>query len=365
VVGAAVEGFENRVRERAVAENAVLLRILAWARRGEQEEALSGGHLRGHLVGGHHLLGREDRANSIAVLEFDNLRSDRKFDWISKALRVAFDTELSKVKALRVFSPELIDHTTRVRGADSLYTARELGVGRLVTGAYHVTGQTLRIDARIIDAGSGVNEASDSVEGEIDHFFELQKDLVLSMLRRLRVHVSAAEGESIQTETNTDVDAYRLLLEAEGLLAPPAANGADPGPTSGLNALGGWFDMLVGRAHADDAPPTAVADRDTRVADFLENLRAALAAKDIARVAASYVSFSERQRAALQSYMEAADNLVVEFDDVATAEESGDLVVSFTRRDRFDDRKTGRQVRLEVRLTKIVVERDGAMRIGP
>jgi TolB-like protein len=307
----------------------------------------------------------EDRANSIAVLEFENLRADRKFDWISKALRVAFDTELSKVKALRVFSPELIDHTTRVRGADSLYTARELGVGRLVTGAFHVTGQTLRIDARIIDAGSGVNEASDSVEGEIDHFFELQKDLVLSMLRRMRVQVSAAEGESIQTETNTDVDAYRLLLEAEGLLQPPGVTGPDPEPRSGIDALGGWFDFVVGRAHAADAPPTPVADSTTRVAAFLEGLRADLASKDVERVAAHYVSFSERQRTALQSYMDAADNLEVEFDDVATAKEAGDLVVSFTRRDRFDDRKTGRQVRLEVRLTKILVDHDGAFRIGP
>ncbi len=326
----------------------------------------------------------EERLNSIAVLEFDNLRADRKFDWISKALRVAFDTELSKVKALRVFSPELIDHTTRVRGADSLYTARELGVGRLVTGAFHVTGETLRIDARIIDANSGVNEASDSVEGEIDHFFDLQKTLVLSMLRRLRVQVSAAEGESIQTETNTDVDAYRLLLESEGLLAPPTANNTDPGPISGLGAFGAWFDLVVGRAHAADEVPTVgdgssaaseetptefgevlpvAEERVPRITAFLEELRSAMEGKNAAKVADLYIDFSERQRVALQAYLDAANNLEVEFDQIGVEEEGGALVASFTRRDRFDDRKTGRQVRLEVRLTKILVLRDGALKI--
>lgn len=320
----------------------------------------------------------DDRLNSIAVLEFENLRADRKFDWISKALRVAFDTELSKVKALRVYSPELIDHTTRVRGADSLYTARELGVGRLVTGAFHVTGQTLRIDARIVDAGSGVNEASDSVEGELDHFFELQKSLVLSMLRRLRVQVSAAEGESIQTETNTDVDAYRLLLEAEGLLPPPAANNASPGPSSAADRARRWLALLVGTAYAAETPaaaPAAIApaaqsiaadgDDEARVADLLDRLRTALTGGDAAAVAACYGEFSERQRAALQAYMDAADNLEIEFANVSLARQDGSLVVSFTRRDRFDDRKTGRQVRLEVRLTKILIEgADGELLIG-
>ncbi len=321
------------------------------------------------------------RTNSIAVLEFENLRADNNFDWISKALRVAFDTELSKVNALRVFSPELIDHTSRVRGADSLYTARELGVGRLVTGAFHVTGKTLRIDARIVDTSNGVNEASDSIEGEIDDFFELQKTLVLSMLRRLRVQVSAAEDASIQTETNTDVDAYRLLLESEGLLAPNVA--VAPTPTPSGSAMGFMPAFFFGTAHAQEPlpptgqkfPPAAEQERptpaervdsqDNQIAEFLENLRSAIESKDLDLIAENYLTFSERQRRALQSYLGAADNLTVEFADIATEKEGPDLAVSFTRRDRFDDRKTGRQVRLEVRLSKILVIHEGLLKIGP
>ncbi len=320
-----------------------------------------------------------DPVNSIAVLEFENLRSNREFDWISKALRVAFDTELSKVNALRVFSPELIDHTTRVRGADSLYTARELGVARLLTGSFHVTGTTLRIDARIIDAGSGVNEASDSVEGDLDTFFNLQKQLVLSMLRRLRVNVSAAEGESIQTETNTDVDAYRLLLESEGVLHGPSQAGqADDDRRSRSDS---WLPFFATSAFADEVasaetgvdvdaspPPTTPQLAQTPTAmvpEFLESLRQTLQDKNVDGVATHYVAFSERQRSALQAYMDVADNLVVELSDIAVDKEGSDLVVSFTRRDRFDDKKTARPVRLEVRLNKILVLHDGALKIGP
>ena len=60
------------------------------------------------------------------------------------------------------------------------------------------------------------------------------------MLRRLRVQVSPEEGESIQTETNTDVDAYRLLLESEGIVEPsPRAERTrrKPEPHSALDRL--------------------------------------------------------------------------------------------------------------------------------
>jgi hypothetical protein len=56
------------------------------------------------------------------------------------------------------------------------------------------------------------------VQGTLADFFDLEKRLVLSMLRRLRVKVSAGEGASIERDTNNDVDAYRLLLQSEGLL---------------------------------------------------------------------------------------------------------------------------------------------------
>jgi hypothetical protein len=41
-----------------------------------------------------------------------------------------------------------------------------------------------------------------------------------------------------------------------------------------------------------------------------------------------------------------------------------DVAVSFTRRDRFVDTKTGRLVRLEVRLTKVLTREQGTWKIG-
>ena len=56
--------------------------------------------------------------NTIGVMEFRDLRDEAEHDWIGKALRVALNTELSKVRALRVYSPELIDRATASRRVD-------------------------------------------------------------------------------------------------------------------------------------------------------------------------------------------------------------------------------------------------------
>ena len=305
------------------------------------------------------------RGNVIGVMEFQNLRQDAAYDWISKALRLAFNTELSKVQALRVYSPELIDRTAQARGTDPLYTARELGIGRLLTGAYYVSENTLRIDARIVDATTGVNQASDSVEGSLDQFFDLQKQLVLSMLRRLRVQVSPEEGESIQNETNTDVDAYRLLLESEGIAEPsPRAERTrrkPPSPHSALERLRRGLDGLVrGTAYADELTPQV----EDQVHDFLELYRGAVQSKNVDDVAKLYVSFSERQGDALRAYLASANDLVVELGDISITPQGADVLVSFTRRDRFVDAQSGRLVRLEVRLTKVLVREQGTWKIG-
>jgi len=303
--------------------------------------------------------------NTIGVMQFNDLRGDTQNAWVGKALRVAFNTELSKVRALQVYSPELIDRVAHTRGADDLTVAQQLGIGKFLTGSFHVVGTTIRIDARIIDAGSGVQEGSDSVEGDQAQFFELQKRLVISMLRRLPVELSAEEGKSIQRETNTDVDAYRVLLESEGLVGdavaptPARSPAASPAPTerhtrggAGIPALA-W--VLTRPAYA--VGPDPAVEANVRV--MLEAYRGALQDKDLERLATLYVVFSQRQRDATRAYLQNAGDLVIEFSDISVTPHADGVAVSYTRRDRFTDGVSGKPQRLEVRLTKILVNDNG------
>jgi len=97
------------------------------------------------------------------------------------------------------------------------------------------------------------------------------------------------------------------------------------------------------------------ADVGAVVDAVLESYRVALEQKDLDQLGDLYVSFSPRQREALQEYLDGADGLAVELSDVSIAPVNEGVAVSYTRRDTFVDRDSGKPQRLEVRLTKILV----------
>ncbi len=328
--------------------------------------------------------------NTIGVMEFHNVRSDPEHDWVGTALRLAFNTELSKVRALHVYAPELIDRTAKELGTDDLATAQRLGIDRLVTGSFSIVGTTALIDARIVDATSGLQEGSDSVRGDLSDVFDLQKKLVLSMLRRLRVKLSPEEGNSIENGSNRDVDAYRLLLDTEEAFdeATPTPRRPTPveaplsrredgvAPRRGMLAVSGALAMLVehavlpsvslaagllppGVAYAEESP----GETEGAVRKLFEEYQQALQAKDVDHLATLYVSFSARRRDALRTYFDNAKDYEAEIADVTVVPHGNETAVSYTRRDRFVDRGTGKPISLEVRLTRIVVREGGKWKI--
>jgi TolB-like protein len=312
--------------------------------------------------------------NTIGVLEFRNLQVKPEYDWVGEALRTALYTELSKVRALRVFSPQLIDPTWRQSGLNELETARRVGISRVVTGSYHILGNRIRVDASILNAVNGESEGADSASGALDseEFFALQKQLVTSILSRLPVPVLAAEDKAIQEKTNTSVSALRLLLEAEGVAedpatverptSPPAATSDSTKPSASLwKGASHWAYRLYGTAYAAELP----GDLDAEVRQFLTEYRLAHEEKDPDRLASLHVSFSERQRKAVDEYLRNANDLRVELADVEIEPHDGDVAISYTRRDSFVDRESGKPTRVEVRLTKILVRGDGGWKIAP
>jgi hypothetical protein len=184
------------------------------------------------------------------------------------------------------------------------------------------------------------------------------------MLRRLRVQISPEEGQSIEKQTNTDVDAYRLLLESEGIVEPsPRVERTQPKKerhSAIEHALDRFAALLLPAAHAEEVSP----EIDQQVRALLERYRRAVESKNLDEVAGAYVTFSDRQRTALRTYLDTANDLAVEISDITITPQEGGYLVSFVRRDQFTDASSGRPVRLEVRLTKVLVREQSSWKIG-
>jgi uncharacterized caspase-like protein len=302
--------------------------------------------------------------HTVGVAELRNVRDDPEHDWIGQALGAAFSTELGKVHPLRVVAAQLIERKVK-SGTDVLDAARQLGIAKLLTGRFAVVGNDLRIDAWIVDTTTGLHEAADSAQGEVSRFFDLEKELVLKMLRRLPVQVAETAKDRIEEENNTDVDSFRQLLEMEGVVGKPKARPKRPAARAPERLGFVWprslrfAELLVGRARAADTGP----DADAGVRAFLEDFRRAHEVKDIDRLASLYLAFSDRQRAATQAYLRNASDLSVEFADVTIEPEDNDVIVTYTRRDRFVDR-SGKTQRLEVQVIKTLVRENGSWKIA-
>ena len=154
---------------------------LSGPRRGSVESVSKGNGETGSLTVAHRTW------STIAVLEFRNERGDdREHDWMSTALQTAFSTELNKVKELRVYSRGFVQERART-GGGGIETARSLGASRFISGSFAVYAGTIRVDARLVDVDSGLQESAESVEGGLDEFFNLQKELPSTCSRGYRL----------------------------------------------------------------------------------------------------------------------------------------------------------------------------------
>jgi class 3 adenylate cyclase/TolB-like protein len=309
-----------------------------------------------------------DATDTIAVMEFENQRrDDLKNDWYSKALQTTFNTELSKIPQLSVIAPEIIQHAAREANLDRMAAARQLGVRRFVTGSFAVVGSSIRIDARVVETTNGLQETAENVEGIQDEFFSLQKTLALATLEHLRVRLTDAQQASFRQTTNSRLDKYRLLLEAEGVTAsrpkPEEAPLHDPAADSltPRDQVSWRIDLhLGGVAHAQSSPSSV----EVAARGVLEDYRQAHERGDLNQLASLYVAFPDSQRQALDAYLKDVRELRVELVDVKIQPHGQDLAVSYTRRDNFVDKDTGEPVSLEVRVTKFLVQTGGTWKFS-
>ncbi len=265
--------------------------------------------------------------------------------WMQDTTRDGLNTLLSKVDTLRVFSREKIDFLRQRRGLTEIEVAETLGIDKMISGSLTLQNGEVLLDARVVDISTGLLDASETVRGAPEALIELQNELASSLIAALGVHLSAAEQTALfALRTRETLDGYRRLADTFGE-APESRAPVRRERTSWLHWIG------IGVAWADDADP--------EVAALLEAYRAALEHKDVEAVAATHVSLNDEQRAGFDRYFESADGLKVTVGDIDVLLDGDEGVVTFTRRDVFRDRNSDKEVALEVRLSTIVVRKDG------
>jgi ketosteroid isomerase-like protein/TolB-like protein len=291
---------------------------------------------------------------------FKSMGDDTGNDWRREALRDGLNAQLSQLSRVKVYSKEFIDFLISRKGLTEIEAAKQLGIAKMLSGSFVVINDALRIETHVVDVKTGLLESSYTTSGRAADFLNLQNQLALGLIARLDLPATDEEKQILLSQRNTDEEALKMLLEAEGGSAPRAAPSSGkpaPGPESALPQWFAFSRLLASPAWADEKTVEA------EIVDVIERYRRAMEARDLPALGAVYTEFSAEQQAAQERYFANVRDLKISIDNPDIAVVGDEAVVSYTRADDFVDVRTGRPMHVAVRLTKILRRQNGEWRM--
>lgn len=156
----------------------------------------------------------------IAVLEFQNNTGNAEMEHLKMGIRDMLTTDIQQVSAITVIErTRLNDVRKELDLGQSKYfdaqTAAQVGkllnATHILTGAYLIDGQNMRIDVRLVNVSTGAIAYSEMVEGSTEDFFDLEKGLASAIVKNLYPAISVKEMRrvnQIQTEKFVVFEVY-------------------------------------------------------------------------------------------------------------------------------------------------------------
>lgn len=141
-------------------------------------------------------------ARTIAISYFDNTTEETQFNALSKGITDMLITDLSKVEGLVIVEREKLEELIgEIKLGQSSYfnqeTAQKLGKGlgaeAILTGAFFIMDDKLRIDARLIEVETSEVIFAEQVSGSTNDFFSIHSRLVELLAESLKISKKSGE----------------------------------------------------------------------------------------------------------------------------------------------------------------------------
>lgn len=164
---------------------------------------------------------RNKDAIKVAVMYFENNSSERKLDPLKKGISAMLISDLSNINMLDVverdriqdlINEQKLQKSRKFDSSNAVEFGKLLGAEIILTGSYFEMFGTIRIDARFIDVMTGRIVKSDGVNGDISNFFNLEKELVRSIIENLDVKLSENEYQDLKYAEKNQIISYQLSL---------------------------------------------------------------------------------------------------------------------------------------------------------
>ena len=151
----------------------------------------------------------EDR--SIAVLPFANMSPDPDSEYFSDGLADELINALTHLPGLRV-AARTSAFRFRGREVDIKEIGRALRVATVLEGSVRRMGHRLRVTAQLINVADGYHRWSERYDREMADVFEIQDDIVTSIIKALAPAL-LREAKTVVKRPTENLEAYELHLK--------------------------------------------------------------------------------------------------------------------------------------------------------
>lgn len=146
--------------------------------------------------------------NSIAVLPFVNMSSDKEEEYFSDGLSEDVLNLLAKMPELDV-AARSSSFSFKDKDLALPEIASRLNVAHVLEGSVRKHGDQVRITAQLIQADNGYHLWSEIYDKQLGNIFQIQEEIAIAVVEALRITLL---GEAPKTR-KTDSTAYQLFLE--------------------------------------------------------------------------------------------------------------------------------------------------------
>ena len=152
-----------------------------------------------------------DQRFSIVVLPFANLSGDPAQDYLADALTDELTTDLARLPDTFVIARNTA-FTFKGKPVDAKAIGKDLGVRYVLEGSVQPSGDRVRVNAQLIDAGSGAHLWADQFDAARANLLDTQDEIVTRLARALDIQLTEVEAARLKRTPAANPTAEDLAL---------------------------------------------------------------------------------------------------------------------------------------------------------
>ncbi len=155
---------------------------------------------------------RGEAIDSVAVLPFVNASADPNTEYLSDGITESIINSLAQLPNLRVMARSTV-FRYKNKDADPQKVGQDLHVGAVLTGRLSERGDTLIVQAELVDVAKGTQLWGAQYNRRLADLLAVQEDISREISEKLRLRLTGEEKTRLAKRPTTNSDAYQLYLQ--------------------------------------------------------------------------------------------------------------------------------------------------------